>query len=38
MFVKDLGHNRVKLEKKLKEDALNNSNQALWKNGPKNRK
>lgn len=37
-FIKDLGENRRTIEKKAKEDIIKNSNQDLWKQGPKRRK
>jgi hypothetical protein len=43
-FIKDLGENRKKIEKKAKEvkeakeDAIKNSNQNLWKQGPKRKR
>lgn len=38
MFVKDLGENRRRIDKSTKEAIIKNSNQNLWKQGPKRKR
>lgn len=38
LFIKDLGQNRIEIERKIKADAIKNNSQALGQKGPNYKK